>query len=71
MSATAISVPTGTWNVDPSHSEVGFQVKHMGIATVKGKFKEFAGQPDDRRGRHRDRDRHRPGRLGRHERGAA
>lgn len=43
MSATAISVPTGTWNVDPSHSEVGFQVKHMGIATVKGKFKEFAG----------------------------
>ena len=43
MSATALSVPTGTWNVDPSHSEVGFQVKHMGIATVKGKFKEFQG----------------------------
>lgn len=43
MSATVTSVPTGTWNVDPSHSEVGFQVKHMGIATVKGKFKEFAG----------------------------
>lgn len=43
MSATVTSVPTGTWNVDPAHSEVGFQVKHMGIATVKGKFKEFAG----------------------------
>jgi polyisoprenoid-binding protein YceI len=43
MSATVTAVPTGTWNVDPSHSEVGFQVKHMGIATVKGKFKEFQG----------------------------
>jgi polyisoprenoid-binding protein YceI len=43
MSATVTSVPTGTWNVDPAHSEVGFHVKHMGIATVKGSFKEFAG----------------------------
>jgi len=35
---------TGTWNVDPSHSSVEFQVKHMGLATVKGFFGEFAGQ---------------------------
>ncbi len=34
---------TGTWNVDPSHSSVEFQVKHMGLATVKGFFGEFAG----------------------------
>ena len=33
----------GTWNVDPSHSSVEFQVKHMGIATVKGFFSEFEG----------------------------
>ena len=33
----------GTWNVDPSHSSVEFQVKHMGLATVKGFFGEFAG----------------------------
>lgn len=44
MSATTItSVPTGTWNVDPSHSSVEFQVKHMAIATVKGQFNEFQG----------------------------
>lgn len=44
MSATSVtSVPTGTWNVDPSHSVVQFSVKHMGIATVKGQFNEFQG----------------------------
>lgn len=43
MSATVTSVPTGTWNVDPAHSVVQFSVKHMGIATVKGQFNEFAG----------------------------
>jgi polyisoprenoid-binding protein YceI len=36
-------IPTGTWNVDPAHSKVGFAVKHMGIATVRGEFTEFAG----------------------------
>ena len=29
--------------VDPSHSTVGFAVKHMGIATVRGEFTEFEG----------------------------
>jgi polyisoprenoid-binding protein YceI len=42
-SSAAISLPTGTWNVDPVHSSVEFQVKHLGIATVKGQFKEFEG----------------------------
>ncbi len=37
------AIPTGTWNVDPSHSQVGFAVKHMGIATVRGVFHEFQG----------------------------
>jgi polyisoprenoid-binding protein YceI len=36
-------VPTGTWTVDPAHSSVGFSVKHLGIATVRGKFEEFDG----------------------------
>lgn len=45
MAATTTStlVPTGTWSVDPAHSKVGFAVKHMGIATVRGEFKEFEG----------------------------
>jgi polyisoprenoid-binding protein YceI len=37
------ALPVGTWNVDPVHSSVEFHVKHLGIATVKGKFKEFQG----------------------------
>ena len=36
-------VPAGTWRVDPSHSSVGFSVKHMMIATVRGTFNEFEG----------------------------
>ena len=36
-------VPTGTWVVDPVHSTVGFSVKHLGIATVRGKFDDFDG----------------------------
>jgi polyisoprenoid-binding protein YceI len=45
MNATATTtlVPTGTWSVDQAHSKVGFAVKHMGIATVRGEFGEFEG----------------------------
>ena len=46
MTTTSIAptvVPTGTWAVDPAHSKVGFAVKHMGIATVRGEFQEFEG----------------------------
>ena len=32
-----------TWNVDKSHSKVGFTVKHMGVAEVDGNFKDFDG----------------------------
>ena len=41
--STATIAPTGTWNVDTHHSRVGFAVKHLGIATVRGTFKEFEG----------------------------
>jgi polyisoprenoid-binding protein YceI len=44
MTTTAITaIPTGTWNVDPSHSSVEFRVKHLGISTVRGSFREFEG----------------------------
>ena len=43
MSTVTTAVPTGTWNVDPSHSRVEFSVKHLGIATVRGAFREFGG----------------------------
>ena len=38
-----VRVPAGMWNVDPSHSSVAFEVKHMKIATVRGHFREFGG----------------------------
>jgi len=41
--ATTTVVPTGTWAVDRAHSKVGFAVKHMGIATVRGEFTDFEG----------------------------
>jgi polyisoprenoid-binding protein YceI len=33
----------GRWQVDPSHSTIEFAVRHMLIATVKGRFREFEG----------------------------
>ena len=42
--ATKTAIATGTWVTDPVHSTVGFSVKHLGIATVRGKFGEFEGQ---------------------------
>ena len=41
--ALPVTVPTGTWTADAAHSKVGFAVKHMGIATIRGEFKEFEG----------------------------
>lgn len=33
-----------TWVIDPTHSEIGFKVKHLMISNVKGTFGEFSGQ---------------------------
>ena len=44
MSITADQIPgyrAGTWTIDPTHSEVGFSVRHLAISKVKGKFEKF------------------------------
>ena len=47
--------PSGTWKIDPSHSEIQFFVRHMMIAKVRGRFREFEGtihigeRPEDSR----------------------
>jgi polyisoprenoid-binding protein YceI len=49
LSTTAINtglIPAGSYTVDPTHSNVGFEVRHMGIATVRGAFKQFQGSLD-------------------------
>ncbi len=47
MTSAAISTPTiapaSTWTIDPVHSGVEFAVKHMMVATVKGRFRAFQG----------------------------
>jgi polyisoprenoid-binding protein YceI len=40
---TPDAIQTGTYAVDGAHSNVGFEVRHMGIATVRGGFKKFEG----------------------------
>lgn len=35
------AVPTGTWNLDPVHSSVGFAVRYSGIGTFRGTFEEI------------------------------
>jgi len=32
------------WTIDPSHSKIGFKVKHLMISNVTGNFREFEGQ---------------------------
>ncbi|MBL8958686.1 MAG: YceI family protein [Gemmatimonadetes bacterium] len=31
-----------TWNIDPTHSTVGFSVKHLMISTVRGRFSDYS-----------------------------
>jgi polyisoprenoid-binding protein YceI len=32
-----------TWNIDPTHSDLAFSVKHMGFSTVRGRFGAVTG----------------------------
>ncbi|MCB0421115.1 MAG: YceI family protein [Bdellovibrionales bacterium] len=34
---------SGVYQIDPVHSHVGFEVPHLVISSVEGKFKEFSG----------------------------
>jgi polyisoprenoid-binding protein YceI len=44
---TATRIPgyiAGTWDIDPSHSTVGFSVRHMMVSKVRGNFQTFSGE---------------------------
>ena len=34
--AAAGRAQTSSWSIDPAHSSVGFQIKHLGVSTVRG-----------------------------------
>lgn len=41
---TGVLEDLATYTIDPSHSEVGFVVRHMGFSKVRGRFEEFSGE---------------------------
>ena len=42
ISAPAL-VSASTWNINPEHSSIQFQVRYMGLVHVKGSFDKFQG----------------------------
>ncbi|MGH9084508.1 MAG: YceI family protein, partial [Acidimicrobiales bacterium] len=41
--ATIPSTITGTYELDPTHSRIGFVARHAMVTKVRGSFNEFAG----------------------------
>ena len=47
MTAPATGIPgymAGTWDIDPAHSHIGFQARHMFVHNIRGRFETFEGQ---------------------------
>ncbi len=43
-SIDGVALPTpGTWEIDRSHSQVGFVARHLMVTKVRGRFSSFAG----------------------------
>jgi polyisoprenoid-binding protein YceI len=38
-----MNMKTNIWNIDTTHSAIGFSVRHMVIAKVRGRFREWNG----------------------------
>jgi polyisoprenoid-binding protein YceI len=38
---TDLPLAPGIWTLDPSHSEVGFTIRHLGISKVRGAFRQL------------------------------
>ncbi len=43
LSAATLAAQASTWTIDPAHSGVGFQIKHLGVSTVRGSFSGVTG----------------------------
>jgi polyisoprenoid-binding protein YceI len=43
MSTTETNIPAGTWNLDPVHSSVGFEVDYL-AGTFRGQFRDAQAQ---------------------------
>ncbi len=40
---SALTAPTGTYTIDPTHSQIGFVARHAMVTKVRGSFNEFEG----------------------------
>ena len=43
MTTTPTQTVTGTYEIDPAHSRIGFVARHAMVTKVRGSFNEFAG----------------------------
>lgn len=41
IALSSTGLPVGTWKSDPTHSSASFAVKHMAVATFRGRFEKF------------------------------
>ena len=41
--STDLAATTGTWEIDPTHSTIGFVSRHAMVAKVRGGFSDFTG----------------------------
>jgi polyisoprenoid-binding protein YceI len=41
--SSATVIPSGTWSIDPSWSSLEFEVRKLGLVTVKGRIPGFSG----------------------------
>jgi polyisoprenoid-binding protein YceI len=44
ISTSSLPLATGTWTADPSHTTVGFVVRHLGLSKVRGRFDGVTAQ---------------------------
>jgi polyisoprenoid-binding protein YceI len=44
LTATPTLFETGTWEVDPERSYLGFAIRHLRVATVHGRFHDFSAE---------------------------
>ena len=47
MTSQAMQIPgyiTGTWDLDPVHTSIGFVARHLMVSKVRGRFTRFEGQ---------------------------
>lgn len=43
MVAGSLMAQSSSWSIDPAHSGVEFQIKHLGVSTVRGNFSGVTG----------------------------